>query len=62
MGVMYACVCMGVYVCAHIHVFLKNSCIKNYIRNKCMGQMENAYNMLVVICKGKRPLAIGICT
>jgi len=49
-------------VCAHIHVLLKNSFIKNYIRNKCMGEMENAYNMLVVIGKGKRPLGIGRCT
>jgi len=27
-----------------------------------MGEMENAYNMLLVIGKGKRSLGIGRCT
>jgi hypothetical protein len=47
---------------AHIHVCVQTSCRKNYKRNKCMGEMENAYNMLVVIYKGKGSLEIGRCT
>jgi len=63
--VVCVCVCVWAYicVCARTHTHMcETSCIKNYIRNKCVGELENAYNMLVVIGKGKRPLGIGRCT